>query len=76
VLDQSGKKLQQFNEFCAKYNLQANQCAVVGDSENDYQLFAATGKGILIGANPALKPVTWRTARSLKDVRRVLEVYT
>jgi HAD superfamily phosphoserine phosphatase-like hydrolase len=75
VLDQSAKKLQQLQAFCTKYKLEPRDCAVVGDSENDYQLFAATSKGILIGANPALKPVAWRTARSLKDVRRILEPY-
>lgn len=75
VLDQSGKKLQQLGAFCAKYKLQPGECAVVGDSDNDTQLFTATGRGILIGTNETLKPLAWRTARSLKDVRRVLEPY-
>jgi HAD superfamily phosphoserine phosphatase-like hydrolase len=72
VLDQSGKKLQQLQAFCTKYRLQPSQCAVVGDSENDLGLFTATGRGILVGANPVLKAAAWRTARSLKDVKRAL----
>jgi HAD superfamily phosphoserine phosphatase-like hydrolase len=75
VLDQSGKKLQQLQEFCTRYGLQPSQCAVVGDSENDSALFTATGNGVLVGDNPALKPHAWRTARSLKDVQRALTPY-
>jgi HAD superfamily phosphoserine phosphatase-like hydrolase len=75
VLDQSGKKLRQLQEFCTRYDVGPKQCAVVGDSENDIELFKTTGNGILIGNNPALKPYAWRTARSLKDARRILATH-
>jgi phosphoserine phosphatase len=50
-LDQTGKKLSQFNSFCHKYDLKPEDCLVIGDGENDIELFKITGNGVLVGDN-------------------------
>src|SRR3989344_4575171 len=37
IADQGALKLIQLKEFCAKNNLQSENCIVIGDSENDYE---------------------------------------
>ncbi len=73
VLDQAGLKLAQFREFCAVSGLETTDCVVVGDSDNDLELFKATGQGVAIGEAPeALKAVSLAQLKSVTELPALL----
>ena len=69
-LQQDAMKLSKFMEFCGSSGIQAHECVVVGDGENDLMLFEATGNGILVGENPPIqhRQRAWKTVRSLAEL--------
>ncbi len=61
-LNQSAKKLAQFNSYCMQHGLQAKDCIVVGDGENDLAMFDACGRGVLVGPK---QPAEFRNHASI-----------
>lgn len=73
--DQGLKKLEQFKEFCSEQKLNFTDCAAVGDSQNDYQLFQVTGKGIVIRSeyeSKELEKVAWKIVSELPEITKYI----
>lgn len=75
--DQAEIKLKHFEEFCAKYNLEASDCIPIGDSANDIGLFRKTGNGILVNGGvekiaEELRQAAWKEVSSLEAIRSLL----
>jgi phosphoserine phosphatase len=75
-LKQAEKKLEQFQQFCQAQNIQPEECIVVGDGENDIELFKLSGKGVLI-TTPETggehKKQAWKIANNLGELKQILE---
>lgn len=73
-LNQARKKLEQFTQFCREQGIAAHECIVVGDGENELELFKATGHGILIGLNSPedCRKYAWKNVPDLAAVQTVL----
>ncbi len=70
---QGNKKEDQLQEFCKKYKIQPSECVVIGDSENDIELFKLTGNGIaVLPANNELKTVAWKEISGLNQLDELL----
>ncbi len=73
-LDQAKKKLEQFQMFCGSKDIAAKDCVVVGDGDNDLELFRKTGHGVLVGDAPSqdLIEVAWKRIDSLGEIKVLL----
>lgn len=72
---QSKVKLEQFEGFLKDNNLKPNECAVVGDSSNDYGLFELTRRGIAIKSeyeDVELESIAWRVIGNLSEIKNIL----
>lgn len=69
-LNQGQKKLEQFLGYCSTRSIQPNECVVVGDSDNDIELFKVSGRGIAVGtAVPEeLSAVAWKSVGGLGEL--------
>jgi phosphoserine phosphatase len=66
-------KVEQLKELIKKLRIRMNEVAFVGDSENDIEVFRATGHGIAIhSTNEELKKIAWKTAASLEKIKEIL----
>lgn len=73
--DEASLKLHQFKDFCDSNGLLADECVVVGDSDNDIELFRATGHGILLlnkKVSDELRKVAWKQVTSLNEIMSLL----
>ena len=70
-LEQAKKKLEQLEAFCTDQNIDPKKCLVVGDSEDDIDIFAYTGNGVLVGKNAseALASQAWMQVAKLSDIK-------
>lgn len=73
-LEQGVKKLAQLKDYCSRQRLKPEQCVVVGDSENDIELFNFTGNGVAVGKNadPELAKVAWMRVSRFADIKSIL----
>ncbi len=73
-LRQAQKKLEQFNIFCQQQKLTPEECLIVGDGDNEIDLFKATGNGVLLGNKDdvELKAATWKKIDSLNEIKDIL----
>lgn len=74
-INQSTVKLQQLTDYCEKYELNFSDCIVVGDGDNDMDIFTATGRGIYLDtpySSEKLKSVAWKTATDLSQVLEII----
>lgn len=70
---QGAVKVRQLKEVAAKYGLSVREVFFVGDSENDIEVFRATGRGIAVhSSSGALKQVAWRVVNDLNEVKEIL----
>ena len=71
--DQSAKKLEQFEEYVVKYNLNRNKCAIVGDSDNDLALFKELKYGILLGQKQfsEMAKLVYRNVKKIGDLKKI-----
>ncbi len=74
-LNQASKKLEQFGQFCLANGLDPQDCIVIGDSENDEQLFDACRHGVLLGTDADVQTHAWRKISRLVDFERLLQKY-
>lgn len=72
-LDQASIKLQQFGQFCLEKGLEPEDCLIIGDGENDAQLFEACKHGVLIDRNSDGKPHAWKRVVRLADFEPILQ---
>ena len=74
-LDQSGKKLEHFRDFCERENLRPQECVAVGDGLSDLKLFKETGKGFAVYTAPddkELETVAWKVIGDLTELKKFL----
>jgi HAD superfamily phosphoserine phosphatase-like hydrolase len=74
-LDQAGRKLEQYTQFCNENGLDVESCLVLGDGENDEKLFEVCKRGVLIGGDPESHTFAWRRIAQLADFEQVLQEY-
>lgn len=75
IADQGALKLVQLKEFCAKHNLQPQECAVIGDSENDYEIFKLTKNGIAIRSfeeDKFIETLAWKVVNNLSEIKAII----
>ncbi len=73
--DQGAIKLKQLMEFCARENITLKDCAVIGDSGNDLEIFKATGHGIILKGGtpePTLGDAAWKKIEDLGEIKAIL----
>ncbi len=71
-LNQAAKKLEQFGEFCGLHSLEAQDCLIVGDGENDELLFKVCKRGVLLRGNPETQTHAWKRIAQLADFEQIL----
>ena len=74
-IDSSGNdtkaKLVHLESFCELLNISIDECACVGDGENDLALFEKTGHGITFKGQK-IEKYAWKTVVSLDDIKDIL----
>lgn len=73
--DQGSKKLKQLKKFCQDQNLALEECAVIGDSENDIEIFKATKKGIAVKTEfeeKELEKEAWKVVDNLAAINQII----
>lgn len=69
--NQSQKKIKHLNKYVAKYDLDINRCAVVGDGDSDIALFKKLPYGIAVNKNsyPELEILATKTVSRLSQLK-------
>lgn len=72
--DQAQKKLEQFNKFAKKYNLDKEECVIVGDGDSDLVLFRELKHGIAVNKdpNPDLESLSSKRISKLIELKNLL----
>jgi len=71
--NQGEVKVGQLQDIINKLGIEVNQVIFVGDSENDIEVFKATGHGIAVhSTNEKLKEAAWRVVDSLLEIKDIL----
>jgi len=63
-------KLSFLNIFCRQEKIKMSECACVGDSENDSQIFKASGHGVAFKGSVAEK-YAWKTISNWRDLMSI-----
>ena len=58
-------------EFATKLGINLDQCACIGDGDNDRELFEATGRGITFEGSK-ISDVAWNIVRDLSEIQLIL----
>jgi phosphoserine phosphatase len=58
-------------EMCRSMNIDVQECACVGDSENDGEIFKLTGKGIALRGSVVEKDA-WKVINNLVEIKNIL----
>lgn len=64
-------KRNHLQEFASRLGISLEQCACIGDGDNDRELFEATGKGITFEGSK-ISDISWRVVKELKEVEGIL----
>ena len=69
--NQGEKKVQQFKDFCIKLHLSKKDIFVVGDDENDIELFQYTKHGVAVKSPTShkIEKFAWKTVTSLSELK-------
>lgn len=71
--NQKMMKVNYINKLSEFHEVPVTQIAFAGDSENDLEAFRLTGRGIAVEPySDVLRPVAWKTVKSLAEVRAIL----
>ena len=74
IRDQAGQKLKHLKEFADKMQISIQDCVVIGDGDNDIEIFKATGQGISVASdNTALNKVAWRQVQTLTEIIAIIQ---
>jgi phosphoserine phosphatase len=63
-------KLDLLRGFARKLKLNLNQCACIGDGDNDSIMFRQTGRGVTFKGSK-IENLAWRTINQLSDLREI-----
>lgn len=63
-------KLRHLESFCRKLGIDIEQCACVGDGDNDIKLFEATKHGITFKGS-RIEKGAWKVIDELKDLKQI-----
>jgi HAD superfamily phosphoserine phosphatase-like hydrolase len=72
--NQGEKKLKQLKEFCLKNNISISEIIVVGDDENDIELFKFTKQGVAVKSSNSHKIEThaWKIINKLSELKQII----
>lgn len=71
--NQGEAKMRYLNELISKLGVDIKEVAFIGDSDNDIEVFKATGHGIAVyTTNEELKKVAWKVVSSLTEIKEIL----
>ena len=70
--DQARAKLRQLKGLCADRDIDIRTVTVIGDGDNDGDLFAETGRGILVAKDLVPRLGAWKVVSALEDIPAVL----
>ncbi|OGM15364.1 hypothetical protein A2V56_03195 [Candidatus Woesebacteria bacterium RBG_19FT_COMBO_42_9] len=72
--DQAAKKLEQFNEFISRNNIEKERCSVIGDGDSDIALFRELHYGIAVNKDPhpELESLAFKMIKELKEIKKIL----
>lgn len=72
--DQAKKKLEQFLQFCRINNIDPKKCLIIGDDDNDIELFVLTGKGIAVKSptSDKLEELAWKKVNNVSDIKEII----
>jgi HAD superfamily phosphoserine phosphatase-like hydrolase len=71
--NQGEVKVEQLKKLVEAKGIGMDEVVIVGDSENDIEIFEATEKGIAVScASDRLKRVAWKIANSLEEIKQIL----
>jgi len=72
--NQGEKKLKQFKDFCLRYDLNHKDILIVGDDENDINLFKYTNHGIAVKSPSShkLEQYAWKTVVNLSELKKLV----
>lgn len=73
--NQALKKLVQFRQLKKKYSLKNDDCAVVGDGDNELLLFKRVKKSVLVlreKPHPDLEPYIFKKIKKLTELKNIL----
>lgn len=70
--DQALNKLQMFEQICAEYNVDPAETIMVGDGNNDIEVFKRTKKAIQIDNNEQLKSYAWKHVENLSEIKTLI----
>ncbi len=62
------KKLEILEKFCQKLNIKIDQCACVGDGDNDIEIFMKTRHGVTFRGSKIEKEA-WKIINGLKELK-------
>lgn len=65
-------KADHLESFCDKLGISMNECACIGDGENDIEMFRRTGHGITFRGSK-IEHDAWKVIDSLKDIPTIFE---
>ena len=75
-INQSAVKLVQLEQFCRRYGLGMSDCIVVGDGDNDIDIFKETNRGIFIEgemSSESLRKVAWKSVAQLSEIIEIIK---
>jgi phosphoserine phosphatase len=65
-------KADHLESFCDKLGISMNECACIGNGENDIEMFRRTGHGITFRGSK-IEHDAWKVIDSLKDIPTIFE---
>lgn len=68
--DDTPQKLIELETFCTMLNLSIDECACIGDGDNDIALFKKTGHGITFRGSP-IEAEAWKVIDALSDLKTI-----
>jgi phosphoserine phosphatase len=68
--DEQTTKLAQLQEICQEVGISVQECAAVGDGDNDLELFQATNHGITFKGSK-LESQAWKAIDILEDLKNI-----
>lgn len=68
VRDQAAQKLLHLKDFVRQQGIALDNCVVVGDGDNDKELFRATKRGVAVGDSADLRDLAWKSVVNLAEI--------
>ncbi len=69
--DESIAKLNLLESYCRKLGIRMDQCACIGDGDNEIEIFRKTGKGVTFKGSK-IETEAWKVVNTLSEVVSIL----